>query len=96
MGYDDHGDHVLWKKGVAVLTPFCRPFRLDCASDDQIWEHARVNEFAIVTKDEDYDNLSVVALSTAVASRSWDKFSNLSNPCYCLEWHCSAGPAEVS
>lgn len=34
--------------------------RLDCASDDQIWEHARLNGFAIVTKDEDYNNLSVV------------------------------------
>ena len=33
---------------------------LDCASDDQIWEHARLNGFAIVTKDEDYNNLSVV------------------------------------
>jgi len=26
--------------------------RLDCASDDQIWEYARLNGFAIVTKDE--------------------------------------------
>ena len=26
--------------------------RLDCASDDQIWEHVRLNGFAIVTKDE--------------------------------------------
>lgn len=33
---------------------------LDCANDDQIWEHARLNGFAIVTKDEDYNNLSVV------------------------------------
>ena len=33
---------------------------LDCASDDGIWEHARLNGFAIVTKDEDYNNLSVV------------------------------------
>src|SRR6185437_16029378 len=33
---------------------------LDCASDDQIWEYARQNGFAIVTKDEDYNNLSVV------------------------------------
>ena len=33
---------------------------LDCASDDQVWEHARLNGFAIVTKDEDYNNLSVV------------------------------------
>jgi predicted nuclease of predicted toxin-antitoxin system len=33
---------------------------LDCASDEQIWEHARSNGFAIVTKDEDYNNLCVV------------------------------------
>jgi predicted nuclease of predicted toxin-antitoxin system len=33
---------------------------LDCASDDQVWEHARQNGFAIVTKDEDYDILSVL------------------------------------
>jgi predicted nuclease of predicted toxin-antitoxin system len=33
---------------------------LDCASDDQIWDHARQNGFAIVTKDEDYTNLSVL------------------------------------
>ena len=33
---------------------------LDCAGDDPIWEHARLNGFAIVTKDEDYNNLSVV------------------------------------
>ncbi len=33
---------------------------LDCAGDNQIWEHARLNGFAIVSKDEDYNNLSVV------------------------------------
>ncbi|MSU80679.1 MAG: hypothetical protein EXS16_21650 [Gemmataceae bacterium] len=33
---------------------------LDCADDDLVWEHAKVNGFAIVTKDEDYNNLSVV------------------------------------
>jgi predicted nuclease of predicted toxin-antitoxin system len=33
---------------------------LDCASDDQIWEYARLNGFAIVTKDADYNNLSVL------------------------------------
>lgn len=33
---------------------------LDCAEDDQVWEHARLNGFAIVTKDEDYNNLSVL------------------------------------
>jgi predicted nuclease of predicted toxin-antitoxin system len=32
---------------------------LDCATDDQVWDHARINGFAIVTKDEDYNNLSV-------------------------------------
>ena len=33
---------------------------LDCASENQIWEYAGLNEFAIVNKDEDYNNLSVV------------------------------------
>lgn len=34
--------------------------RLDCADDNKIWEYARLNGFAIVTKDEDYNNLSVL------------------------------------
>lgn len=29
-------------------------------SDDQIWDYARLNGFAVVTKDEDYNNLSLV------------------------------------
>jgi predicted nuclease of predicted toxin-antitoxin system len=33
---------------------------LDCADDDQVWEHARLNGFAIVTKDGDYNDLSVL------------------------------------
>jgi predicted nuclease of predicted toxin-antitoxin system len=33
---------------------------LDCADDDQVWDHARLNGFAIVTKDADYNNLSVL------------------------------------
>lgn len=33
---------------------------LDCADDDRVWEHARLNGYAIVTKDEDYNNLSVL------------------------------------
>jgi predicted nuclease of predicted toxin-antitoxin system len=33
---------------------------LDCATDDHIWDHARHNGFAIVSKDEDYNNLSVM------------------------------------
>jgi predicted nuclease of predicted toxin-antitoxin system len=33
---------------------------LDCADDDQVWEYARLNGFAIVTKDADYNNLSVL------------------------------------
>jgi predicted nuclease of predicted toxin-antitoxin system len=33
---------------------------LDCADDDRVWEYARLNGFAIVTKDEDYNNLSVL------------------------------------
>jgi predicted nuclease of predicted toxin-antitoxin system len=34
--------------------------RLDCTSDDQVWQYARLNGFAVVTKDEDYNNLSVM------------------------------------
>jgi predicted nuclease of predicted toxin-antitoxin system len=33
---------------------------LDCADDDQVWNHAKQNGFAIVSKDADYNNLSVV------------------------------------
>ena len=33
---------------------------LGCADDNQIWEHAKKNGFAIVSKDADYNNLSVV------------------------------------
>ncbi len=33
---------------------------LDCADDDQIWEYARLSGFAIVSKDADYNNLSVL------------------------------------
>lgn len=33
---------------------------LDSADDDQVWEHARLNGFAIVSKDADYNNLSVL------------------------------------
>jgi predicted nuclease of predicted toxin-antitoxin system len=33
---------------------------LDCADDDTVWKHARLNGFAFVTKDEDYNNLSVL------------------------------------
>jgi predicted nuclease of predicted toxin-antitoxin system len=33
---------------------------LDCADDNQVWEHARLNGFGIVTKDADYNNLSVL------------------------------------
>ncbi|MBC7855829.1 MAG: DUF5615 family PIN-like protein [Pirellulaceae bacterium] len=35
-------------------------FALDCAEDDVVWEYARLNGFAIVTKDADYDNLGVI------------------------------------
>ncbi len=33
---------------------------LDCADDNQVWEYGRLNGFAIVSKDEDYNNLSVL------------------------------------
>ena len=46
---------------LADLFPDSSPVQsvgLDCATDDQIWEHARLNGFAIVTKDEDFNNLT--------------------------------------
>jgi predicted nuclease of predicted toxin-antitoxin system len=33
---------------------------LDKATDDDIWDYAKSNDFVIVTKDEDYDYLSVL------------------------------------
>lgn len=33
---------------------------LDCADDDQIWDFARLNSFAIVSKDADYNLMSVM------------------------------------
>lgn len=33
---------------------------LDSATDDEVWEYAKTNGFVIVSKDEDYDNLSVL------------------------------------
>jgi predicted nuclease of predicted toxin-antitoxin system len=33
---------------------------LGCASDDQVWEHARLHGLTIVTKDADFNNLSVM------------------------------------
>ncbi len=38
-----------------------RSVGLDCADDNQVWDHAKQNGFAIVSKDEDYNNLSVLA-----------------------------------
>ena len=49
--------------GLAALFPgssHVQSLGLDCASDDEVWEHARLSGFAIVSKDEDYNNLSVV------------------------------------
>ena len=34
--------------------------RLDVASDEEIWEFAKLNDFAILTKDADYNNLSIL------------------------------------
>ncbi len=31
---------------------------LDCASDEEVWTHARENGYAIVTKDADFDEVS--------------------------------------
>ena len=33
---------------------------LDAADDNQVWQYAKQNGFTIVTKDEDYNNLSVL------------------------------------
>ena len=34
--------------------------RLDCADDVELWDYARDNGLAIVSKDADYNNLSVL------------------------------------
>jgi predicted nuclease of predicted toxin-antitoxin system len=34
---------------------------LDCASDDEVWEFAKLDGLAIVTKDEDYNNSACCA-----------------------------------
>lgn len=33
---------------------------LDCADDGQIWEHAKLHDFAVVTKDSDFSDLGVM------------------------------------
>jgi len=33
---------------------------LDCAGDDRLWNHAKSHGFVIVTKDEDFNTLSVL------------------------------------
>jgi predicted nuclease of predicted toxin-antitoxin system len=33
---------------------------LDTATDEQVWTHAEANDFVIVTKDADFNNMSVV------------------------------------
>jgi predicted nuclease of predicted toxin-antitoxin system len=33
---------------------------LDCALDDLVWQHARLNGFAIVTSDSEFNAMSVV------------------------------------
>lgn len=33
---------------------------LDCADDNQVWEYARLNGLTIVSKDADFNNLSVM------------------------------------
>jgi hypothetical protein len=57
---------------------------LDCANDDQVWEHARLNGFAIVSKDADFNNLSVVKGSPPKGSQDlvvpWPTPSSRSSP----------------
>jgi hypothetical protein len=43
---------------------------LDQASDDDVWDYARVHGFAIVTKDADYADLSVLRGHPPTASGS--------------------------
>jgi predicted nuclease of predicted toxin-antitoxin system len=33
---------------------------LDCALDEEVWEHARRHDFMIVTKDADFGDLSIL------------------------------------
>ena len=54
-------DHNLSPKLVNLLADLfpgsshVQSIGLDCADDDQVWEQARLNGFAIVTKDADYN-----------------------------------------
>lgn len=36
------------------------PLGLDCEDDGRIWDYATLHGFVIVTKDEDFNNMSVV------------------------------------
>lgn len=45
---------------------------LDSADDRQIWEHARIHQLAIVSKDVDYNNLSVLQVEAAIRARFAD------------------------
>ena len=54
--FDQNLSHRLPRR-LAALFPgstHVRPLGLGQASDDQIWEHAKVHDFCIVTQDGDY------------------------------------------
>lgn len=36
------------------------PLGLDCSSDSEIWEYARLNGFILVTKDADFGDMSLL------------------------------------
>ena len=46
--------------GLYPGTAHVQDLGLDTASDDEIWEHARDNDFVIVTKDSDFGDMGVV------------------------------------
>jgi predicted nuclease of predicted toxin-antitoxin system len=36
------------------------PLGLDCSTDTEIWEYARLNDFVLVTKDADFGDMSLL------------------------------------
>ena len=51
---------VQWLADVFPNSVHAQSIGLDCSDDDVIWEYALHNDYAIVTKDVDYNNLSIV------------------------------------
>ena len=59
----DHNLSARLAKNLATVFPGAShvgSFRLARAADEQVWSFARLNDYAIVTKDSDFSDLSVL------------------------------------